>query len=160
MSEPDTVFATDACLTGCGGVCGDQYFQSEFPAAISQSAFHISAIEMLMVILAVKVWGRRLERAKIRVFCDNEATVQVINSGKTRDVFMQCCLREICYLTAEAQCVVRAVHLPGVQNRLPDLLSWWSLSPKAQDEFWELTSHCDMTKIHLHEHLFAFSHDW
>ena len=159
-SEPDTVFATDACLTGCGGVCGDEYFQSEFPAAISQSALHISALEMLTVILAVKVWGRRLERAKIRLFCDNEATVQVINSGKTRDVFMQCCLREICYLTAEAQCVVRAVHLPGVQNRLPDLLSRWSLSPKAQDEFRELTSHRDMTNIHIHEHLFFFSHDW
>ena len=159
-SEPDTVFATDACLTGCGGVCGDEYFQSEFPAAISQSALHISALEMLTVILAVKVWGRRLERAKIRLFCDNEATVQVINSGKTRDVFMQCCLREICYLTAEAQCVVRAVHLPGVQNRLPDLLSRWSLSPKAQDEFRELTSHRDMTNIIIHEHLFFFSHDW
>ena len=116
------------------------YFRSEFPARIGQDTLHISALEMLAVVLAVRVWGHHMGRAKIRVYCDNGATVQVINSGKTRDAFMQRCLREICYLTAKAQCIVRAVH----QNRLPDLLSRWSLSAQVQDKFYELTAHRDM----------------
>ena len=159
-SEPDAMLATDACLAGCGVVCGSEYFRSEFPAEITQTALHISALEMLAVVVAVKIWGSQLGRAKVRVYCDNDATVQVINSGKSRDAFMQRCLREICYLTAKAQCVVRAVHLPGVQNRLPDLLSRWSLSAQVQDRFHQLTAHRDMVQVHVNEQMFEFSHDW
>ena len=159
-SEPDTVFATDACLAGCGGVCGKEYFRSEFPARISQAILHISALGMLAVVLAVRVWGHHMGRAKIGVYCDNDATMQVINSGKTRDAFMQHCLREIFYLTAKAQCIVRAVHLPGVQNRLPDLLSRWSLSAQVQDKFYELTAHRDMVQVEVNEQMFEFSHGW
>ena len=63
-SEPDTVFATDACLAGCGGVCGNEYFWSEFPARISQATLHISALEMLAVVLAVRVWGHHIPMGK------------------------------------------------------------------------------------------------
>ena len=159
-SEPDAVLATDACLVGCGGVCEDEFFQSEFPVGIAESACHISALEMLTVVVAVRIWGHRLGRAKIKVYCDNEATVHVVNSGKTRDPFMQCCLRELCYVTAKAQCVIRAVHLPGVKNRLPDLLSRWSISPQARDEFHTLTAHRNMREMCVHQGLFQFSHEW
>ena len=40
-------------------------------------------------------------RAKVRVYCENDATVQDINSGKTRDASMLHCLRESCYFTAK-----------------------------------------------------------
>ena len=30
-SDPDCVFATEACLTGCGGICGDRVFHAPFP---------------------------------------------------------------------------------------------------------------------------------
>ena len=73
---------------------------------------------------------------------------------------MQRCRREICYLTAKAQCIVRGVHLPGVQNRLPDLLSRWSLSAQVQDKFYELTAHRDMVQVEVNEQMFEFSHDW
>ena len=69
-SEPDTVLATDACLAGCGCVCGSEYFRSEFPAEITQTALHISALEMLAVVVAVNIWGSQLGRAKVRVYCD------------------------------------------------------------------------------------------
>ena len=88
-SESDAVLATDACLVGCGGVCEEEFFQSEFPVGIAESACHISALEMLTVAVAVRIWGHRLGRAKIKVYWHNEATVDVVNSGKTRDPFLQ-----------------------------------------------------------------------
>ena len=142
-SEPDAVVTTEACLAGCRCVCGSEYFRSQFLAEITQTTLHISALEMLVVIVAVKMWGHQLGRAKIIVCCDNDATVQVINSGKSTDAFMQCCL---CYLTAKAQCVVRAEHFPGVQNRLLDLLSRWFVNAQVQDRFHELTAHRDMCR--------------
>ena len=36
--DPDAVLVTDACLVGCGGVCEEEFFQSEFPVGIDQSA--------------------------------------------------------------------------------------------------------------------------
>ena len=32
--EPDVSMATDSCLDGCGGICGDQFFHSRFPSSI------------------------------------------------------------------------------------------------------------------------------
>ena len=159
-SEPDVVLATDACLAGCGGMCGEEYFQAGFPPQIAQRALHISALEMLTVVVALKTWGHQLGRAKLKVYCDNEATVLVINSGKSRDRFMQQCLRELCYVTAKAQCVLRAVHLPGVQNRLPDLLSQWQISRQAREQFRELTAGRNMTQVRAQECFLGFSHDW
>ena len=100
-SKPDERLATDACLVGCGGVCGNEYLYADFPEQTREEAKHISALEMLTIMAAVKNWGEPLTRAKVLVFCDNDARVQVINSGKTRDGFMQKCLRELCYITAK-----------------------------------------------------------
>ena len=66
-----------------------------------------------MVVVALKTWGHQLGMANLIVYCDNESTILVINSGKSSDNFMQQCLRELCYVTAKAQCVFRGVHLPG-----------------------------------------------
>ena len=159
-SKPDERLDTDACLVGCGGVCGNEYFYADFPEQTREEAKHISALEMLTIVAAVKNWGERLTRAKVLVFCDNDATIQVINSGKTRDGFMQKCLRELCYITAKYQCVVRVVHLPGAQNRLPDLLSRWSLNLGAPSEFRKLTGHMDMRKKQIPDAFFFFSHPW
>ena len=123
------------------GVCGNEYFYADFPEQTHEEAKHISALEMLTIVAAVKNWGEQLTYAKVLVFCDTDATVQVINSGKTRDGFMQKCLRELYYITAKYQCVVRVEHLPGAQNRLPDLLPRWCLNPGALSEFRRLTEH-------------------
>ena len=159
-SKPDERLATDARLVGCGGVCGNEYFYAHFPEQTREEAKHISALEMLTIVVAVKNWGEQLTRAKVLVFCDNDATVQVINSGKTRDGFMQKCLRELCYITTKCQCVVRVIHLPSAQNRLPDLLSRWSLNPGALSELIRLTAQMDMRKKQIPYAFFFFSHLW
>jgi hypothetical protein len=42
--------------------------------------------------------GGTFQGKKILIFCDNEASVKVINSGSSKDAFMQDCLRELCYM--------------------------------------------------------------
>ena len=127
-------------------------FLPESASPLPGSTLHISVLEMQTVVPMVKVWIHQLRRAKIKVCCNNEATVYVVDSG--RDAFMQSCLREMCYITTKAQCIIQAMHLPGVLNRLPDLLS---LNPQARVEFRELTAHQYMTQIHILKTLFEFS---
>ena len=45
------------------------------------------------------------------------------NSGRVKDAFMESALRELAYVTALGQCEIRAFHIAGVINRLPDMLS-------------------------------------
>ena len=56
-SEPDQVFATDACLEGCGGWCSGSFFHGEFPQFLMERHLHINAFELLTVMVALKLWG-------------------------------------------------------------------------------------------------------
>ena len=159
-SKPDGVVSCDACLQGCGGWSNGRYFHSSFPQFILDLDLHINALELLTLVVALKLWGQSFAGLRIKLFCDNEFSVTVINSGKTRDEFSQACIREICWLCANFECEVRAVHLPGVQNRLPDLLSRWELSPKHQAAFFESVNIDSIFETKVTDKVFMFSHVW
>ena len=68
-TKPDERLSTDVCLIGCGGVCGNEYFHADFLEKSHENSKHISALELLMIVTAVKTWGERLNHAKVLVFC-------------------------------------------------------------------------------------------
>ncbi|CAC5387140.1 unnamed protein product [Mytilus coruscus] len=134
-TEPDEYMASDACLVGCGGVSNGQFFHCVFPDFIVQQNLHINALELLSVIVCLKLWGQK--GRKIYIQCDNMVSVQVINQGKSRSRFLQACLREICFICAIKECELRAIHIDGIDNRLPDMLSRWSLSDIYPIQFYK-----------------------
>lgn len=74
------------------------------------------------MVAAIKAWGSKFSGKRLQIVSDNEASVMVLNSGSTRDTFMQGCLHEILFYAAIWEFDVRAIHCPGVENRIPDLL--------------------------------------
>ena len=161
-SMPDQVFETDACLSGIGGwdpVSG-AYFHKVLPEKIAELGLHISEIELLAICIALKAWGRHFARKKIIINCDNEASVQVLNSGRCKNAFMQKCLREIAYHSARFSCQVRAKWIQGVSNRYADALSRWHLSPEYVKEFHACTEGRQTSEVFIFDGLFEFSHDW
>ena len=84
-TEPDEFMASDACLIGCGGICGSFYFHCDFPQFIVQQNLHINSLELLSVIVCLKLWGKRGK--KICIQCDNQVSVFVINTGKSKSRF-------------------------------------------------------------------------
>jgi hypothetical protein len=160
--SPDDWIASDACLTGCGGWCAQtgEFFHSEFPSGILESQLHINALEMLSLTVCLKIWSAFCLGKRVKVFCDNLASVTVINTGATRDVFLQTCLREICMLAAQGQFEIRAVHIAGVDNRLPDLLSRWHLDARFGRQFCEVTRGQHLSERHVIRSDFLFTHDW
>ena len=158
-NEPDVVFSTDSCLTGCGGVCGKEYFHVDFPSAIVNLDLRIHHLELLGVLLGVRSWGYKCQSMKLQVFCDNQASVDVINSGKARDKFMASCLRELWLEVAMFGFELRAVHLPGVDNRIADSLSRWNIHPKYQKMFREFTNNEKYFEIFIPAEMFNFTND-
>ena len=159
-SCPDEVAASDACLSGCGGICNNFFFHTEFPHAILNLNLHINALELLTIVVCSKLWGHFWTGKRIIFNCDNEVSVMVINSGKARDLFLQKCLREICFIGGKFDFQLRAQHIPGVSNRIPDLLSRWHLNAQYRYEFDRVTSGSGWQELMVEDSLFQFSHDW
>lgn len=160
-SEPDSIFASDACLVGCGAWYAEKqlFFHTEFPKFIKQLKLHINALEMLTIVVSAKLWGKFWSGRKILVKCDNESTVIIINTGRSRDPFLQACLRELILMAGRHSFEIRACHIPGVSNRIPDELSRWSLSKEHENRFWSLVP-STAREVFVYEGLFEFCHIW
>ena len=117
-SFDDFHFSTDACLSGGGATCQDQCFSVVFPPNILQEATHITALELFVVVVAIRAWAPLLPHHRFIVSCDNEAAATVINSGITRDPFMQRCLRQLWFTASLHDFEVRASFVPGDHNFL------------------------------------------
>ena len=159
-SRPDEVLATDACLQGCGGVSQGESFHASFPQKIQAQNLHVNALELLTISVAVKLWGKHWAGKKILVYCDNLASVWVLNSGKSVDPFLLACLREIAYWAALCEFEIRSVHIAGVDNRLPDLLSRWDLDHKYRRQFWDETRSDPLQNVVVPADIFNFQHNW
>ena len=159
-SEPDEIFATDACLVGCGAYFKRNYFHCTFPEFVREKDLHINCLELLALMVSLKVFRKDLKGKRIVINCDNQATVNVVNKGSSRDLFMQECLREITYICAIGEFEVRCKYLAGVDNRLPDILSRWSFGPSHAKQFYALTKNVRLTPIFVPNDYFHFLHDW
>ena len=99
------------------------------------SGFTLHKLEMLAALVGVRLWGKMCEGQKVRSYCDNQAVVQVINSSRTKDSFMGTCLRELWLEVSKFGFQLRAIHLPGEENRVADWLSRWDRGLSYQNSF-------------------------
>ena len=116
----DEVIATDACKKGYAGRYKEQYYRARFPQHTQN--LNIAIQEMLAVMVALKVWVSHLQGKYFWIHVDNEALATVINTGASREPYLQDLLREIALPAARNQFVVKARHISGVSNRIPDWL--------------------------------------
>ena len=90
------IFSTDSCLSGCGGWSSGDYFHTQFPDHIlNNEDIAINKLEYFAILIAVKVWAGKLRNKNLLLYCDNMATVDIVNKGKVRNMFAQVLLREL-----------------------------------------------------------------
>ncbi len=158
-SSPDEVFTTDACLLGCGAWNADrQFFHVNFPNDIKNMCLDINSLALLTIIVACKVWGHKWAGKRLVVKCDN--ITSVLNSDRSKNLFLQSFLREMAFVTARHEFEVRGVHISGISNRIPDALSRWEMNHKYQIEFEQLVGEEPVYESFVYPGLFNFLHDW
>ena len=54
-SGPGAIFTMDACQEGCGGLFQGRYFHAQFPKSVLQQAWHINALELLTILVALRL---------------------------------------------------------------------------------------------------------
>ena len=149
--------STDACNTGAGGYFNGQYFHTPFPDSILQRfGDDINILELLTIMVALKLWGPALCRQRFIIRCDNNNSVLALNSGRSRTLGMQLCLREIWFISALHDFELTAAHISGNDNTLADHLSRWHLSPFHEAQFHKLTAHTLTTHLACPARLFDF----
>ena len=153
-SAPDSVFSTDSCLTGCGGMSADQYFHVVFPQDVLLCFPAIHHLEALAIVVALWLWGHHWRGSRILVHCDNLSVVSSMTSGRVFDKLLATCLREIWFLTAVNKFEIWACHLSSSENRGADLLSRWHLNPSYQQEFLSTYGYLSLQPVSVPTELF------
>ena len=113
----------DACLTGCGAFTGDSFYAEEFPPGVVQAAHSIAHLELLNVIVAVKLWGEQWRGHSLQIKSDNMNACLAVQTGRSRDRYIQHCVRELFILTVTYNIDLRIMHWPGKDLVRADALS-------------------------------------
>ena len=142
----DIEISTDSCLSGCGAVSKEHFMHFEIPDTIKVQGKYINQFELYAVLIAVREWKEQIKNLNVLLYCDNQTTVQVLQSGKVSCPFMQKCLREIRFHSAKFNFRVRAVYLNTSDNRLADCLSRWHLASNYSKTFLDLTKNLNLTE--------------
>ena len=78
---------------------------------------------MINLVIALSLWGQYWSHCYVRIFCNNEAVVQVVKTSKTRDLFVAVCVRNIWLISAIKDIKLDIHHIMETKNTTADLLS-------------------------------------
>ena len=153
----DTLLQTDACPKGYGGISRQEYFRGRFPKELQSK--NIAILEMWAVMVALKIWAPQLRGKYFWIHMDNEAVASVLNTGRAREQELQNALREIALIAVENQFVLKARHIAGVDNRIPDWLSRWH-EPQARKQFRQYERDNSLKHLRISNSLLTYKHQW
>ena len=157
----DVLFTCDSSLHRGGATCFDECISIPFPRDIEELVLHINALELFVLVMAVKICASKLAGSRFQISCDNDAAVQVVRSGRTRDAFMQRYLRQLWLTFAGYDLELHVSHIPGVHNVFADCLSRWDADSTFQRQFYDLASQCNlcfhMLSVHSEDLAFDLS---
>ena len=124
-------------------ITGGKLFQFCWPPAWDQ--VHMTVKELLSIVVACAMWGRRWPGCSVRILCDNAA---IIRAGTSKDSFVMHLLRCLFFFTARYQLMLLPKHLPGRENVAADYLSRDALS-----SFRQVVSHANVEPTTLPDNL-------
>ena len=89
---------------------------------------------MIAVLMAVETTKDKLTGKYFWKHIDNEAISTVLNTGASRDIVLQEALRHILMTAAKMEFMIKAKHIRGIDNRVPDRISRWH-EPASRNKF-------------------------
>lgn len=153
--------ASDACLTGIGGVVENECFRTRLSEELIQDPeWGIVHYEMLAVIVLIQVFDQKLKGRKIFLHCDNEAVVSVVNTGKSRDSNLQSCLRWLWYLLAVNDCMIKLLPVSSEDNKIADNLSRSHISPAHTSTCNTMIKELKLTECKIEQDSMVKLHNW
>ena len=107
---------------GCGAWWDQSWFQVAWTSDVQE--WSIAQKELLPIVLAAMLWGKFWRGKAVLVHCDNQAVVEMVNSGYCRDQGMMQMIRCLFFILAFFEISMQTVHIPGRLNIGADAISW------------------------------------
>jgi len=122
-TSEDMKLYTDASSTlGFSAVFNNQWFCAEWPECIVDDA-SMAFRELYPIVAAAVLWGGQWKCKQIIFLCDNEATVNILNKGRSKCLYIMKLMRNMTWLALRHNFTFRARHICGKSNILADALS-------------------------------------
>ena len=120
-------FYTDASGTfGYGAVFKTHWFYG--PWQDHQLSNGITWKELFPIVLAIDTWGPLLQNKCITLHSDNYAVVYILNKQTTKNACVMHLVRRFVISCMKYNLLIKAVHVPGKFNQLPDALSRFQIA--------------------------------
>ena len=102
------------------------WFQLQWPP--SWQDIHITAKELVPIVISAAIWGPQWARQGINFRCDNMAVVSLLKSKTSQDPLLMHMIRCLVFYPAFYGFQITSNHIPGVLNTAADALSRNNLS--------------------------------
>lgn len=147
----------DSSLERSAGWSEGEFYSKEYPPSLTKDLrLHINELECITVTACVKLWSEKCKGKKLLLYCDNKATVLAVNTGRSKNRFMQACLRELHHVCSLSSCELRLKYIKMADNRIPDFLSRLHKGPKYKKRFEELTKGLETKELKVPDTIFEF----
>ena len=139
------VFTDSSSTVGFGGWYepAQEYFKGTWEdhmGAIKKSEFpSMALLEIYPVAIACMIWGKYFTQKRIMFHCDNLATCQILNKGRSKCPEIMKIMRRLAMVAVQYNFAFRAIWLPSETNVHADALSrdnmvlFQMLAPSAQE---------------------------
>lgn len=147
---PDTVWEDSSILQlftdsagsghlGCGGYFRGSWFFLQWPAHWNNQDIlrDMTFLELIPVVLAIELWGIRLQHKKVQFHVDNLSLVSAINTQSSKSKRVMELVRHLVFRLMMNNVIFRAKHIFSLDNKVADSLSrkqWYRfkrLAPEA-----------------------------
>ncbi len=108
---------------GCGAFWNGKWFQIKWDEVPGTAEWSIMPKELLPIVVAMVVWGKRWWKGTITARCDNMSVVAAVGAGNCKEKRSMHMLRCLAMVEATLSLAVRVEHIRGVDNRVADALS-------------------------------------
>lgn len=123
----DMELYTDASSTiGFGGYYQGAWFQGHWPSDLQlnlEDKLSMAFMELYPIIVSACLWGHTWTRKRVLFHCDNQATVHIINKGRSRVPLIMRLMRRLVLIAAKHNFAFSAVYIEGAKNEIADALS-------------------------------------
>ena len=114
----------DACNRACGMFWAGDWRYSAFCQDIrAANSLHINYKEVCAAVEGVRTWAPCWTNSVVIVHTDSTVTKAILNKGRSKNAYINKLLRDMFWWSVKYNFVVRAIHVPGALNTIPDTIS-------------------------------------
>ena len=124
--NPDVILTSDASrVCECGAFSNSDWLQHRW--SLNTLDYHITAKELIPIVIAMAVWGPAWVNKSILCRCNNKAVVNILNTSTSKDPTAMDLMRCLHFIAAKFNLLISAVHLAGKANSLEHSIFYFVL---------------------------------